>query len=56
MTALAGNLDLFAACFFTGGAAVFAFRSAGARHVRAFLVICFFHYVPHSGANIDATH
>ena len=56
MTALAGNLNLTAACFLTRGAAVFTLGSAGARHVRAFFVIRFFHQIPHSDANIGATH
>ena len=41
MTALAGNLNLIAAGFLTGGAAVFTLGSAGARDVGAFLVVCF---------------
>jgi hypothetical protein len=56
MTALAGNLNLVASGFLTGGAAVFALASAGARLVRAFFVVCFFHQIPHSDANIGATH
>jgi hypothetical protein len=56
MTALTANLNLIAACFLTGSTAVLALTSAGARHVRTFLVFCFFHQVPHSDANIGATH
>ena len=44
MTALAGDLNLIAAGFLAGGAAVFTLGSAGARDVGAFLVVCFFHH------------
>jgi hypothetical protein len=56
MTALAGDLNLIASGFLTGGTAVFALAGAGARRVRTFFVFCFSHQVPHSGANIGATH
>ena len=56
MTALAGNLNFIAACFLAGSTAVFTLDSAGARHVRAFFVVCFFHQVPHFDADIVATH
>jgi hypothetical protein len=56
MTALAGTLNFIAACFLAGGTAVFTLASAGARHVRAFFVVCFFHQVPHFDADIVATH
>jgi hypothetical protein len=56
MTALAGDLNLIASGFLTGGAAVFTLASAGARLVCAFFVFCFFHQFPHSAANLGATH
>jgi len=56
MTAFTGNLNFIAACFFTGLTAIFALTSAGARHMRAFFIACFFHQVPRSAANIGATH
>lgn len=56
MAALAANLNLILACVLTGDTAVFTLGSAGARDVRTFFLICFFHQVPHFDENIGATH
>lgn len=48
MTALAGNFNLTAARFLTGGTAVLTLAGAGARDMRAFFVIHIFHGIPHS--------
>jgi len=46
MTALTGDFGLIAACFFAGLTTVFVLGCAGARNVRALLLVRFLHWSP----------